>query len=121
MESLLISHPAIVIICALVLGFLGKYLWVSKDKGHDIEDTLKGANHQLELSFVKGVGEMGEKMRIVQNEIMHDVDEKYFTKEMAKDHEQRITKVEESIAQIIPRMEKIDLIYEQLQKHAEHK
>lgn len=112
MESLILTHPYLIMLICLVVGYIGKYLFTSKDAGNKIEKQLTESIHKIELSFTKSFGEMGEKIRKVQNETMRDIEEKYFTKEMANKHDFRISKVEETVAQILPRMEKIDLIYD---------
>ena len=116
MESIMLTHPLIVILVCIIIGIVGKHLFTSKDAGTQLEKQFTESMHNIELSFTKSFGEMGEKMRKVQNEIMHDVDDKFFTKEMADKHDFRIAKVEETVAQILPRMEKIDIIYDMLKE-----
>ena len=123
MESIILSHPVFAIIVVAIIVIVGRYLFTSKDAGNNMEKQYKdgitqlekqltASLHQIELSFTQQFGSMGEKIRQVQNETMRDVEEKYFTKEMANKHDFRISKVEETVAQILPRMEKIDLIYD---------
>ena len=80
----MLTHPLIVILVCIIIGIVGKHLFTSKDAGTQLEKQFTESIHNIELSFTKSFGEMGEKMRKVQNEIMHDVDDKFFTKESLK-------------------------------------
>ena len=132
--ELMIAHPLTTILIVMVMCFVGKYLFMPKDSEKQIVKDLnniaskedeKIANmehlfsdniHQLELNIAKDFGAYGEKMRIVQKEILDEADRKYFTKEMAEKHNERITKMEKVMDEMMPRLGKIDTIFDLLSK-----
>lgn len=132
--ELMIAHPLTTMLIVMVMCFVGKYLFMPKDSEKQIVKDLnniaskedeKIANmehlfsdniHQLELNIAKDFGAYGEKMRIVQKEILDEADRKYFTKEMAEKHNERITKMEKVMDEMMPRLGKIDTIFDLLSK-----
>lgn len=132
--ELLLSNPLLTITIAVVCVLIGKYFWVSKDEEKVIAKDLSGISqkidteigrtkedflkelHAMEIAFSEKQGNQLEKLRIVQNEIMEKIDKKYFTKEMAEKHNERINKMEEVINAILPRLEKIDVMYDVFSK-----
>ena len=135
--ELIMSNPLITILIVLVLAVVGKYLFISKDKEKDIIndinnisekedrkiDTIKtdftNDMHALELKILEQFGKQSEKMRIIQKEVADEADKKFFTKEMAEKHNERISKMEEVINAMLPRLEKLDIVYDIITKKGE--
>ena len=135
--ELIMSNPLITILIVLVLAVVGKYLFISKDKEKDIIndinnisekedrkiDTIKtdftNDMHALELKILEQFGKQREKMRIIQKEVADEADKKFFTKEMAEKHNERISKMEEVINAMLPRLEKLDIVYDIITKKGE--
>lgn len=115
--ELLLANPIIAILTVFIIAVVGKYLFMSKDSEKDINNDL----HELELRFMEKFGMCSEKMRIIQKEVADEADKKYFTKEMAEKHNERITKMEEVIKEVLPRMEKLDVMYNIVTKNKENK
>lgn len=131
--EIFLTHPLLSVIIVIVLVIVGKYLYVSKDDGiklkndinnlgaksdncdAELEKKFDKAIHETELKFTEKLGEHSEKIRIVQKEILDEANEKFFSKEMAMQHDDRIANLEEMMRQILPRLEKIDLLYELIQ------
>lgn len=136
--ELIIAHPLTTILILAVMAMAGKYLFMSKDsekqiikdlnnitskentKITEIERAFSDNIHRLEISIAKDFGNYGEKIRIVQKEILDETDKKYFTKEMAEKHNERITKMESIINEILPRLAKIDTIFDMMNKQNEN-
>lgn len=132
--ELIIAHPLTTILILVVMAMAGKYLFISKDsekqiikdlndivakeetKISEVEHVFSDDIHKLELSIAKDFGNYNEKIRIVQKEILDEADKKYFTKEMAEKHNERITKMENIINEILPRLAKIDTIFDIMNK-----
>lgn len=137
MEAM-IAHPLTAILILIVMAVAGKYLFISKDsekqiikdlnsvakkeddKISEVEHAFSDSIHKLEISIAKDFGAYGEKIRIVQKEILDEADKKYFTKEMAEKHNERITKMENIINEILPRLAKIDTIFDMMNKQNEN-
>lgn len=135
--ELIMSNPLITVLIVLVLAVVGKYLFISKDKEKDIIndinnisekedrkiDTIKtdftNDMHALELKILEQFGKQSEKMRIIQKEVADEADKKFFTKEMAEKHNERISKMEEVINAMLPRLEKLDIVYDIITKKGE--
>lgn len=135
--ELIMSNPLITILIVLVLAVVGKYLFISKDKEKDIINDINNISekedkkidkiksdftndmHDLELKILEQFGNQKEKMRIIQKEIADEADKKFFTKEMAEKHNERISKMEEVINAILPRLEKLDIVYDIITKKGE--
>lgn len=117
--EILFSNPLITVIAGVVCILIGKYVWVSKDDEKKIntcisktkEDFLQEL-HDLEIAFTEKIGNQSEKMRIIQKDILDEADKKFFTKEMAERHNERITALEHILHEILPRLEKIDVLYD---------
>jgi len=133
----MINNPLLIIIIVAVSAFAGRYVFVSKDDEKKLEKDMNcqsqkidtglnsvrqectGALHNLQLNMSEGFGQHSEKIRIVQKEIMDEVDRKYLSKEMNRKQEERIEKMDEvltelrrDVSEMKPYMEKIDLIYD---------
>lgn len=137
MEAM-IAHPLTAILILIVMAVAGKYLFISKDSEKQIikdlnnvtkkeddkiseaERAFSDSMHKLEINIAKDFGAYGEKMRIVQKEILDEADKKYFSKEMAEKHNERITKMENIINEILPRLAKIDTIFDMMNKQNEN-
>ena len=135
--ELIMSNPLITILIVLVIAVVGKYLFISKDKEKDIINDINNISekedkkidkiksdftndmHDLELKILEQFGNQKEKMRIIQKEIAYEADKKFFTKEMAEKHNERISKMEEVINAMLPRLEKLDIVYEIITKKGE--
>ena len=135
--ELIMSNPLITILIVLVIAVVGKYLFISKDKEKDIINDINNISekedkkidkiksdftndmHDLELKILEQFGNQKEKMRIIQKEIADEADKKFFTKEMAEKHNERISKMEEVINAMLPRLEKLDLVYDIITKKGE--
>ena len=135
--ELIMSNPLITILIVLVLAVVGKYLFISKDKEKDIINDINNISekedkkidkiksdftndmHDLELKILEQCGNQKEKMRIIQKEIADEADKKFFTKEMAEKHNERISKMEEVINAMLPRLEKLDIVYDIITKKGE--
>lgn len=135
--ELIMSNPLITILIVLVLAVVGKYLFISKDKEKDIINDINNISekedkkidkiksdftndmHDLELKILEQFGNQKEKMRIIQKEIADEADKKFFTKEMAEKHNERISKMEEVINAMLPRLEKLDIVYDIITKKGE--
>ena len=135
--ELIMSNPLIAILIVLVLAVVGKYLFISKDKEKDIINDINNISekedekidkikidftndmHDLELKILEQFGNQKEKMRIIQKEIADEADKKFFTKEMAEKHNERISKMEEVINAMLPRLEKLDIVYDIITKKGE--
>ena len=135
--ELIMSNPLITILIVLVLAVVGKYLFISKDKEKDIINDINNISekedkkidkiksdftndmHDLELKILEQFGNQKEKMRIIQKEIADEADKKFFTKEMAEKHNERISKMEEVINAMLPRLEKLDIVYDIIIKKGE--
>ena len=135
--ELIMSNPLITILIVLVLAVVGKYLFISKDKEKDIINDINNISekedkkidkiksdftndmHDLELKILEQFGNQKEKMRIIQKEIADEADKKFFTKEMAETHTERISKMEEVINAMLPRLEKLDIVYDIITKKGE--
>lgn len=135
--ELIMSNPLITILIVLVLAVAGKYLFISKDKEKDIINDINNISekedkkidkiksdftndmHDLELKILEQFGNQKEKMRIIQKEIADEADKKFFTKEMAEKHNERISKMEEVINAMLPRLEKLDIVYDIITKKGE--
>ena len=131
------SNPLITILIVLVIVVVGKYLFISKDKEKDIVTDINNISkkedekidkikidftndmHDLELKILEQFGNQKEKMRIIQKEIADEADKKFFTKEMAEKHNERISKMEEVINAMLPRLEKLDIVYDIITKKGE--
>lgn len=137
--ELILANPLLTLLGVLIVAVVGKYLFMSKDsekqimqdlnniaqkedkKILDVEHDFSNSMHQLELNIAKDFGSYGEKIRIVQKEILDEADKKYFTKELAEKHNERITKMERIIDEILPRLAKIDTIFDMMSKQNEDK
>ena len=135
--ELIMSNPLITILIVLVIAVVGKYLFISKDKEKDIINDINNISekedkkidkiksdftndmHDLELKIWEKFGNQKEKMRIIQKEIADEADKKFFTKEMAEKHNERISKMEEVINAMLPRLEKLDIVYDIITKKGE--
>lgn len=135
--ELIMSNPLITILIVLVIAVVGKYLFISKDKEKDIINDINNISekedkkidkiksdftndmHDLELKILEQFGNQKEKMRIIQKEIADEADKKFFTKEMAEKHNERISKIEEVINAMLPRLEKLDIVYDIITKRGE--
>ena len=135
--ELIMSNPLITILIVLVIAVVGKYLFISKDKEKDIINDINNISekedkkidkiksdftndmHDLELKILEQFGNQKEKMRIIQKEIADEADKKFFTKEMAEKHNERISKMEEIINAMLPRLEKLDIVYDIITKKGE--
>lgn len=135
--ELIMSNPLITILIVFVLAIVGKYLFISKDKEKDIVTDINNISkkedekidkikidftndmHDLELKILEQFGNQKEKMRIIQKEIADEADKKFFTKEMAEKHNERISKMEEVINAMLPRLEKLDIVYDIITKKGE--
>lgn len=135
--ELIMSNPLITVLIVLVLAVVGKYLFISKDKEKDIINDINNISekedkkidkiksdftndmHDLELKILEQFGNQKEKMRIIQKEIADEADKKFFTKEMAEKHNERISKMEEVINAMLPRLEKLDIVYDIITKKGE--
>ncbi len=135
--ELIMSNPLITILIVLVIAVVGKYLFISKDKEKDIINDINNISekedkkidkiksdftndmHDLELKILEQFGNQKEKMRIIQKEIADEADKKFFTKEMAEKHNERISKMEEVINAMLPRLEKLDIVYDIITKKGE--
>lgn len=135
--ELIMSNPLITILIVLVIAVVGKYLFISKDKEKDIINDINNISekedkkidkiksdftndmHDLELKILEQFGNQKEKMRIIQKEIADEADKKFFTKEMAEKHNERISKIEEVINAMLPRLEKLDIVYDIITKKGE--
>lgn len=135
--ELIMSNPLITILIILVIAVVGKYLFISKDKEKDIINDINNISekedkkidkiksdftndmHDLELKILEQFGNQKEKMRIIQKEIADEADKKFFTKEMAEKHNERISKMEEVINAMLPRLEKLDIVYDIITKKGE--
>ena len=135
--ELIMSNPLITILIVLVIAVVGKYLFISKDKEKDIINDINNISekedkkidkiksdftndmHDLELKILEQFGKQKEKMRIIQKEIADEADKKFFTKEMAEKHNERISKMEEVINAMLPRLEKLDIVYDIITKKGE--
>lgn len=117
--ELLLSNPVTTVIVAVVCILVGKYVWVSKDDEKKINKDITKTKqdfvtelHDLEIAFTEKIGNQSEKMRIIQKDILDEADKKFFTKEMAERHNERITQLEQILHEILPRLEKIDVLYD---------
>lgn len=137
--ELILANPLLTLLGVLIVAVVGKYLFMSKDSEKQImqdlnniaqkedkkilavEHDFSNSMHQLELNIAKDFGSYGEKIRIVQKEILDEADKKYFTKELAEKHNERITKMERIIDEILPRLAKIDTIFDMMSKQNEDK
>ena len=135
--ELIMSNHLITILIVLVIAVVGKYLFISKDKEKDIINDINNISekedkkidkiksdftndmHDLELKILEQFGNQKEKMRIIQKEIADEADKKFFTKEMAEKHNERISKMEEVINAMLPRLEKLDIVYDIITKKGE--
>ena len=135
--ELIMSNPLITILIVLVIAVVGKYLFISKDKEKDIINDINNISekedkkidkiksdftddiHALELKILEQFGRQSEKMRIIQKEVADEADKKFFTKEMAEKHNERISKMEEIINAMLPRLEKLDIVYDIITKKGE--
>ena len=135
--ELIMSNPLITILIVLVIAVVGKYLFISKDKEKDIINDINNISekedkkidkiksdftndmHDLELKILEQFGNQKEKMRIIQKEIADEADKKFFTQEMAEKHNERISKMEEVINAMLPRLEKLDIVYDIITKKGE--
>lgn len=135
--ELIMSNPLITVLIVLVLAVVGKYLFISKDKEKDIINDINNISekedrkidtiktdftndiHALELKILEQFGKQSEKMRIIQKEVADEADKKFFTKEMAEKHNERISKMEEVINAMLPRLEKLDIVYDIITKKGE--
>lgn len=135
--ELIMSNPLITVLIVLVLAVVGKYLFISKDKEKDIIKDINNISekedrkidiiktdftndiHALELKILEQFGKQSEKMRIIQKEVADEADKKFFTKEMAEKHNERISKMEEVINAMLPRLEKLDIVYDIITKKGE--
>ena len=135
--ELIMSNPLITILIVLVIVVVGKYLFISKDKEKDIVTDINNISkkedekidkikidftndmHDLELKILEQFGNQKEKMRIIQKEIADEADKKFFTKEMAEKHNERISNMEEVINAMLPRLEKLDIVYDIITKKGE--
>ena len=135
--ELIMSNPLITILIVLVIAVVGKYLFISKDKEKDIINDINNISekedkkidkiksdftndmHDLEWKILEQFGNQKEKMRIIQKEIADEADKKFFTKEMAEKHNERISKMEEVINAMLPRLEKLDIVYDIITKKGE--
>ena len=135
--ELIMSNPLITILIVLVLAVVGKYLFISKDKEKDIINDINNISekedkkidkiksdftndmHDLELKILEQFGNQKEKMRIIQKEIADEADKKFFTKAMAWKHNERISIMEEVINAMLPRLEKLDIVYDIITKKGE--
>ena len=135
--ELIMSNPLITILIVLVIAVVGKYLFISKDKEKDIINDINNISekedkkidkiksdftndmHELELKILEQFGNQKEKMRIIQEGIADEADKKFFTKEMAEKHNERISKMEEVINAMLPRLEKLDIVYDIITKKGE--
>lgn len=132
--ELLLSNPIVTIITAVVCVFVGKYLWVSKDDEKKVMEDINGIAskvethlsfikedfskqiHELEISMAERMGAHSEKMRVIQKETLDEANERFFSKEMADQHDERITALEKAINEITPRLAKIDAMFELMNK-----
>lgn len=119
--DLILANPLIAILVIIIIAVVGKYLFVSKESEKELEKEFNKDIHDLELKITEKFGLCSEKMRIIQKEISDEVDNKYFTKEMAEKHNERITKMEEVIKEVLPRMEKLDIMYNIVTQNRENK
>lgn len=117
--ELLLSNPVTTVIVAVVCILVGKYVWVSKDDEKKINKDITKTKedflaelHDLEIAFTEKIGSQSEKMRIIQKDILDEADKKFFTKEMAERHSERISALEQILHEILPRLEKIDVLYD---------
>lgn len=135
MVEVISTHPLFTILCVLLIVVVGKHLFMSKkdettltkdinniakkqeESLADAKTTFSDNMHKLELNIAREFGTYGEKIRIVQKEIMDEADHKFFTKEMAEKHNERISKMEEIIREVLPRMQKLDIMYDIVTKH----
>lgn len=126
------THPLLSILIVAILSVVGKYLFTSKSEGQELKNDINklgqksdscdaeleknftDALHETELKFTEKLGEQSEKIRIVQKEILDEANIKFFSKEMAMQHDDRIANLEEMMRQIVPRLEKIDILFEMM-------
>lgn len=132
--ELILANPTLTILVVVIILAIGKYVFLPKDSKEQItkdihnvsdkdnlmlnqlENRLTQNIHALEVRLTKQLGEQAEKMRLIQKETIKESDEKFFTKEMAEKHNERITKMEELMNAFLPKLEKIDIIYDLITK-----
>lgn len=119
MFEIICTHPLFIIGVVLVSTYVGKYLWASKDDKNTVEKAFTSEIHQLELNLAEKFGNVGEKIRIVQKEILDEADDKYLSKEIGLRHDARIAKLEQMMLEISPRLVKIDTLYDFMNKQCD--
>ena len=131
----ILTNPYVAILVVGIVAIVGKYFFIPKEKETTIVQGINDLSkvedvkinnleakfvkdiHDLELNIAKEFGQQSEKMRIIQKEINDEADKKFFTKEMAERHNERIAKMEEIVSAILPKLEKIDMIYDIVTKN----
>lgn len=116
MFEIICTHPLFIIGVIVVSTYAGKYLWASKDDKNQVEKTFTSEMHKLEISIAEKFGNIGEKIRIVQKEILDETDNKYLSKEIGLRHDARIAKLEQMMLEIAPRLVKIDTMFDFMNK-----
>ena len=126
--NLLISNGPLVVLIAIILGFIGKYLFASKSDltnlnkdMNNISQKVDGGFHALDMKIVTAnnntVQNFAEKLNAQTKEILDEVYKKFLTKEMSEKQEQinkelsqrqecRMDKLENSLEYIRQKVDK---------------
>lgn len=126
--NLLISNGPLVVLIAIILGFIGKYLFASKSDltnlnkdMNSISQKVDGGFHALDMKIVTAnnstVQNFAEKLNAQTKEILDEVYKKFLTKEMSEKQEQinkelaqrqecRMDKLENSLEYIRQKVDK---------------
>lgn len=118
-----LSNPTLTIFLVILIIYVGKHFFTSKQEHNNTElqicatqMDLNNAIGNLNVEISKIIGQQNEKLRIVQKETLDDVDRKYFTKELAKGHDDRITKLEELCCELKADTGKIPVMYDMIKE-----
>lgn len=126
--NLLVSNGPLVVLIAIILGFIGKYLFASKDDVktfnkdiNNISQKVDGGFHALDMKIVtannSATTAFAEKISSQSKEILDEVYKKFLTKEMSEKQEQinkelatrqecRMDKLENSLEYIRQKVDK---------------
>ena len=129
MFEVILANPAMAIVTvliAVVSFFIGKLFFSTKEENHLLQNQMcasqldvTNAINNVKIEMSTKAGELTEKIRIVQKDTLDEADRKYFTKEMAKRHDDRIEKLEILCAELKENSSKIPLIYSMVEKMQE--
>lgn len=118
-----VSNPTLTVFLVILIIYVGRHFFTSKQE-HSLTEKqlcatqmdLNNAIGNLNVEISKIIGQQNEKLRIVQKETLDDVDRKYFTKELAKGHDDRIAKLEELCTELKSDTGRIPVMYDMIKE-----